>query len=299
MITLIDSNAVLETLPPTSYPGRELILEGQKSRWVVGRRTLIMGVLNITPDSFSDGGRYLKRGAAIDRAMTMVAEGADIIDVGGESTRPGAAPIPLDEEIKRVIPVIKELARRDVAISIDTTKAEVAREALECGVEMVNDISALTFDSEMAALCARYKCAVVLMHMRGTPVTMQQNVAYCDILGEVTDYLKSRIAYALSTGIELSRIAVDPGIGFGKSPEDNLKLINNLKRLENLERPIVLGASRKSFIGKALGRDVDGRFEGSAAAVAVGIAKGANIVRVHDVGAMRMVADMADAITGS
>ncbi|MFQ5329009.1 MAG: dihydropteroate synthase [Thermodesulfobacteriota bacterium] len=258
-----------------------------------------MGVLNITPDSFSDGGRYLERGAAIDRAMTMVEEGADIIDVGGESTRPGAAPVPLDEEIKRVMPVIQELAKRDVAVSIDTTKAEVARQALECGVEMVNDVSALTFDREMAPLCARYKCAVLLMHMRGTPVTMQQNVAYRDILDEVTDYLKERIDYACISGVERSRIAVDPGIGFGKSPEDNLKLINNLNRLESLERPIVLGASRKSFIGKALDRTVDGRFEGSAATVAVGIAKGANIVRVHDIGPMRMVADMADAIVNS
>lgn len=296
----IDGDSMLETASvSSSYPQRELILEGQKSRWVLGSRTLVMGVLNITPDSFSDGGRYLERGAAIDRALEMVEEGADIIDVGGESTRPGAASVPLDEEIKRVIPVIKELSQNDVALSIDTTKAEVARQALEYGVEMVNDVTALTFDREMAPLCARYKCAVVLMHMRGTPVTMQRNVTYRDILAEVTDYLKSRIAYALSSGIDLSRIAVDPGIGFGKSPEDNLKLLNNLNTLETLDRPIVLGTSRKSFIGKALGREVDNHLEGTAATVAVGIAKGAHIVRVHDVGAMRMVADMADAIIDS
>lgn len=258
-----------------------------------------MGVLNVTPDSFSDGGRYLERAAAIERALEMVEEGADIIDVGGESTRPGATPVPLDEELQRVIPVIEELSKGDIPLSIDTTKAEVAHQALECGVEMVNDVSALSFDREMASVCARYSPAVVLMHMRGTPMTMQRNVAYRNIVGEVTDYLRERIAYAVQRGVPLSRIAVDPGIGFGKSAEDNLRLLNHLNALEALGRPVVIGTSRKSFIGKALGREVEDRLEGTAATVALGIVRGAHIVRVHDVGSMRMVADMADAIMES
>ena len=272
------------------------VLEWGTHRLELGRRTQVMGILNVTPDSFSDGGKFYQVEEAVARGVEMAAAGADIIDIGGESTRPYSEAISPEAEMQRVVPVIETLAKKSVPLSIDTTKAEVARQALECGAEMINDVSALSFDPEMAPLCARYGAAVILMHMRGTPLTMQRQAAYGDLLTEVTGYLKNRIAYALRGGISPSCLAIDPGIGFGKSVADNLRLLNHLEVLEPLGRPVVVGTSRKSFIGKTLKCEVDERLEGTAATVALGIARGAHIVRVHDVASMRMVADMSDAV---
>jgi dihydropteroate synthase len=278
---------------------KEIVLEGRSRKWVLGNRTLIMGVLNVTPDSFFDGGRYLKLDAAVERALKMVEEGADIIDIGGESTRPGSKSVSLKEELKRVIPVIEELVRREIIVSLDTTKAEVARQALDIGVEIINDVSAMSFDKEMVSVCAKYRPAVILMHMRGKPFNMQYNVTYRDLLAEVFDYLRKRIEFAVNSGIPPSRIAIDPGIGFGKSAEDNLKLLKNICEFKTLGRPIIIGTSRKSFIVKTLGLEVDERLQGTAATIAVGILKGVNIVRVHDVKEIRRVVDMTDAIKES
>jgi dihydropteroate synthase len=257
-----------------------------------------MGILNITPDSFSDGGEFLNHDRALDHARRMMEEGADIIDVGGESTRPGAQPVSLEEERRRVIPLIEKFASRvDVPISIDTTKAGVAREALEAGAVMINDISALRFDMEMAPLASEHGVPIILMHMRGTPQTMQQHVVYDPLMSEIYSFLKERIAYAESVGIDSQKIIVDPGIGFGKSvPDDNLKIIKNLSFLKDLEKPILVGPSRKAFIGSVLELGVEEREEGTAAAISLAISNGANIVRVHDVKRMKRVVKMVDAI---
>ncbi len=287
------TNAIFNSLQ------KEIVLEGRSERWVLGNRTLIMGVLNVTPDSFFDGGRYLDRDAAIERAVDMVEEGADIIDIGGESTRPGSKSVSLKEELERVIPVVEELVRRGIKVSLDTTKAEVAKQALDIGVEIINDVSALSYDKEMVSVCAKYRPGVILMHMRGKPFNMQDDITYSDLLAEVFDYLRKRIEFVVNSGIPLSKIAIDPGIGFGKSEKDNLKLLKNISEFKSLGRPIVIGTSRKSFIGKTLDLGVEERLEGTAATVAVGILKGANIVRVHDVGEIRRVVDMTDAIKES
>lgn len=279
---------------------REWVFEVNGEKWIVGRRTLIMGILNVTADSFYDGGRYLKKGEAVKKALQMAEDGADIIDVGGESSRPGSKPVSLEEELKRVIPVIKEVAKKtDAAISVDTTKAEVARQAIDAGAQIVNDISAMRFDPAMTGVCAKNKVGVILMHMRGTPVTMQKDVKYADLISEIFNHLKDRVSFAVKAGIKKDRIAVDPGIGFGKGAEDNLKIIKRLSEFKSIGRPVVLGTSRKSFIGKILNLDVKDRLEGSIAAVAAGILNGASIVRVHDVKKTRMAADMADAVKNS
>ncbi|HWP81234.1 MAG TPA: dihydropteroate synthase [Bacteroidota bacterium] len=258
-------------------------------------RSFIMGVLNVTPDSFSDGGRYFDVGKAVDRALEMIDEGADFIDIGGESSRPGSDPIPADEEIKRTIPVIERLVGKGrVPISIDTSKAAVARVALEAGATIVNDISAMTFDEEMADVVSSHKATVVLMHMKGTPKTMQVNPSYTDVVAEVVEFLRKRIEFARARGID--QVIVDPGIGFGKTLEHNLRLIKELDALRSLDVPILVGTSRKSFIGTILGLPVEERLEGTAAAVAASILNGAHIVRVHDVKAMKRVAAVADAI---
>ncbi|NOX20532.1 MAG: dihydropteroate synthase [Nitrospirae bacterium] len=257
-----------------------------------------MGILNVTPDSFSDGGLYLDKQRAIDRAIRMVDEGADIIDIGGESTRPGAEPVELEEELRRTIPVIEAIsAKLDVPISIDTYKAEVARRAIEAGATMVNDISGLRFDPEMASVVAEYGVAVVVMHIKGTPRDMQKNPEYQDLFGEIIDYLKGSVEIAKKAGVPEERIIVDPGIGFGKKPEHNLQIINSLDRFGVLGRPILIGPSRKSFIGLVLGNlPPEERVEGTAAAVAISVFKGASIVRVHDVKAMTRVVRVAEAI---
>ncbi len=274
-----------------------MILRFKKKKLDLSSRTHIMGALNVTPDSFSDGGKFFKLEDAIRQGMRMAEEGADIIDVGGESTRPGADPVPIQEELSRVIPVIKSLSKKtDVLISIDTYKAEVARQALDAGVQMINDISALRFDSEMKKIASEYKVPINLMHIKGTPKNMQKDPFYGDVIGEITEYLKQSIKIAQDAGIHKGKIIIDPGIGFGKRLEDNLNILKNLRNLSILECPILIGCSRKSFIGKILDVSVEERLEGSLAALAVAVANGANIVRVHDVKESKRVVSLVDAI---
>jgi len=256
-----------------------------------------MGILNVTPDSFSDGGRHFDKAAAIRRAHQMVEEGADIIDIGGESTRPGSEPVPLEEEISRTIPVIEALAKNiKVPISIDTYKAEVAKRALDAGASIVNDISGLRFDPEMPKVVSQYKVPVVIMHIKGTPKNMQANPQYGALIPEIMDYLRASIMLALKFGIPEDKIIIDPGIGFGKAFEHNLEIIKNLHEFTLLEKPLLVGVSRKAFIGKILGdAPASERLEGTAAAVAISILNGANIIRVHDVKEMKKVALVADA----
>ncbi|VAX32569.1 Dihydropteroate synthase [hydrothermal vent metagenome] len=262
------------------------------------QKTYVMGILNVTPDSFSDGGLFLDGRSAIERALRMEAEGADIIDIGGESTRPGSEPVSPEEELRRTIPVIEAISGRlRIPVSIDTYKAEVARRAIEAGAAMVNDISGLRFDPEMADTLSQYDVALVLMHIKGTPRNMQKSPVYTNLFSEITDYLKESINMATERGIAKERIVIDPGIGFGKTLEHNLQIINNLDRLSPLCRPVLIGASRKSFIGRILNNaPASERLEGTAAAVAISVMKGANIVRVHDVREMSRVVKVADAI---
>jgi len=274
------------------------ILRCGKCTFDFAERTYIIGILNVTPDSFSDGGKFLDHRSALEHARRMAAEGADIIDVGGESTRPEARPVSLAEELKRVIPLIEKLVSQiDVPVSIDTTKADVAKEALDAGAVMINDISALRCDAKMAPLAADRGVPVVLMHMRGTPQTMQHRVVYEDLISEVYSFLKERIAYAESVGIDSQKIIIDPGIGFGKSvPDGNLKIIEKLSSFKKLGKPIMVGPSRKAFIGSVLNLGIEEREEGTAAAISLAINNGANMVRVHDVGKMKRVVKMVDAI---
>lgn len=259
-------------------------------------RTLVMGVVNVTPDSFSDGGLYLEPDKAISRGLELEDEGAAIIDVGGESTRPGARPIPAEEELRRVLPVVEGLARRlSIPLSIDTYKARVAEQAIAMGASMVNDISGLQFDAALAGVLARAGVPVVLSHIQGTPETMQRAPRYADLLGEVKASLQAGIALAERAGVSPDAIIVDPGIGFGKTAAHNLELLRRLSELQALGRPVLVGPSRKSFIGRVLGADglVE---EGTAAAVVAAILHGANLVRVHDVARLRWAVRMADAI---
>ncbi len=264
----------------------------------LGERTLVMGILNVTPDSFSDGGRFTAPEMAVDAGIRMVEEGADIIDIGGESTRPGSEPVSHEEELRRVIPVIRGLAGRvDIPLSIDTMKAGVAREALAEGAEIVNDVSSMGHDAGMAKVIADAGAAVILMHMRGTPKTMQiGDLTYRSLRGEIIAFLQRHIDEARMKGIETERIMVDPGLGFGKTAVDNVRLIKHLGELRVLGRPIVTGASRKSFIGHVTGGGPQERVEGTAAAVTAAIMNGSRIIRVHDVSAMKRVAAMADAL---
>jgi dihydropteroate synthase len=247
-----------------------------------------MGIVNATPDSFSDGGSFLEPGAAVDRALALVAEGAQIIDIGGESTRPGAQPVGIDEELRRVVPVVTRLAQQsEVCISIDTTKALVARQALDAGAHIVNDISGLTFDSQMPPVCAAAGAGVICMHIRGTPQTMQDDPCYQNVVEEVRRFLESRLTELEGLGISRTQLAIDPGIGFGKTAEHNLELLGNITRLRTLGRPVCIGHSRKRFLKKLLGRPVDERlFATVGVAVAVAL-QGAQIIRVHDVAATR------------
>ncbi|MCX7913297.1 MAG: dihydropteroate synthase [Thermodesulfovibrionales bacterium] len=262
------------------------------------KKTYIMGVVNVTPDSFSDGGLYFQKEAAIKHALKLIDDGADIIDIGGESTRPGSLPVTLDEEIRRTIPVVEELAKRTkIPISIDTYKAEVAKAALDAGASIVNDISALRFDSEMVQVVAKYKAPIILMHIKGTPQNMQVNPFYKDLIPEILDYLKESISLCKEAEIEEDKIIIDPGIGFGKTVEHNLEILANLKEFLSLNKPIAVGVSRKSFIGKILDdAPPSQRLEGTASAVAIAVFNGANIVRVHDVLEMSRVVKIAEAI---
>ncbi len=250
-----------------------------------GSRTLIMGILNVTPDSFSDGGTYADADAAAEMALEMAEHGADIIDVGGESTRPGAEPVSEAEELGRTLPVIERIRRHsDVPISIDTTKPRVAALAMEAGADIINDVSAFESDPAMAETAAETGAGVVLMHMRGTPRTMQRNPEYDAVVAEVLAYLEGRLRFAVAHGVEATRIAIDPGIGFGKRLEHNLELLRNLPVLASLGRPVLVGASRKSFIGTLTGRGGPAeRLAGSLGVAAWSILAGAHILRVHDV----------------
>jgi dihydropteroate synthase len=262
-----------------------------------GGRALVMGILNVTPDSFSDGGIYPDKDKAVARGLDMAAEGADILDIGGESSRPGSQPVSAKVEIERVVPVIRALRREiDLPISIDTTKAAVARAALEAGAGIVNDISALRFDPDMAATAARFGAAVILMHMQGTPRTMQDAPHYEDVLGEVRGFLKDRIHAVVEAGLPEESLIVDPGIGFGKRIEDNLALIDGLDAFLDLGRPICVGVSRKAFIGRILDLPVSDRLEGTIAAAVLCADRGAHILRVHDVGAVRRALRVAEAV---
>lgn len=263
----------------------------------VYERTHIMGVLNRTPDSFSDGGKYLNKKTAIGHVRRMIEDGADIIDIGGESTRPGSSSVSVEEELQRTIPIIRAISKEsDIPISIDTSKYEVALEAVREGASMVNDITGLRSDPKMAELIAGSGVAVCVMHMKGAPKNMQDNPVYKDLIGEIITSLKRSIDIALKAGVQPDRIVVDPGIGFGKTSEHNLEIIDRLRELCILRKPILIGASRKSFIGKVLNKDVEDRLMGTASSCALAISNGANIIRVHDVKEMVDVARIADAV---
>jgi dihydropteroate synthase len=265
----------------------------------LGPRTLIMGVLNVTPDSFSDGDRFLNPASAIERALQIAAEGADILDLGGESTRPGAQEISAEEELKRVLPVLDALAGSyPIPISIDTSKSTVALAALERGAAILNDITALKNDPEIGALAARYHAGLILMHMRGQPRNMQLLEPSPDILAETEAWSEAAVARAENLGVASDQIILDPGIGFGKTVQQNLELLRNLDRIAAKGFPILIGTSRKSFIGKILDKPAGSRIWGTAASVAAAAIFGAHIVRVHDVAEMRDVVNVVDAIIG-
>lgn len=262
----------------------------------IGGKTYVMGILNVTPDSFSDGGEAVTLEQALAKAERLIEEGADILDIGGESTRPGADPVPLEEELRRVVPVAQAVASRsDALISVDTYKPEVARRAVLAGAHIINDITGLG-DPEMARVAAETGAGVVIMHIKGEPRTMQEAPQYDDVVSEVMEFLRDRIDLALDAGVDRASIAIDPGIGFGKTVEHNLEILSRLEEFTSIGCPILIGTSRKSTIGKVLNLPVNQRVEGTAATVALGIAKGADIVRVHDVLEMARVAKMADAI---
>ena len=261
--------------------------------------TLIMGILNVTTDSFSDGGLFFDRGIAINHALEMEAAGADIIDIGGESTRPGAKPVLLEDELNRVIPVIEAIrSASDVCVSIDTYKADVAEKAIKAGANIVNDISGLQFDASMADVVKNNNVPVVIMHIKGTPREMQKDPHYDDLMQEVVAYFQERVEFCRQHGIKKENIILDPGIGFGKRSQDNFELLRELKQIADLGYPVLSGPSRKSFIGLTLDLPVEERVEGTAAAVTASILNGAKIVRVHDVQEMKRVVTIADNIRG-
>ena len=267
----------------------------------VGKKTYVMGILNVTPDSFSDGGKYLNAADAIHRLEVLIEGGADIIDVGGESTRPGAAPISAQEEIHRILPVLKawNQEKRNAILSMDTSKSEVADVALQQGASLVNDVTALRGDPEMGRVVARYQAGVVLMHMKGTPRTMQKDPSYENIVSEIIRFFEQRMEEAISCGIQENSIILDPGIGFGKKLVHNLEILRSLREFKTLGRPLLVGPSRKSFIGEILDLPIGERLHGTAAAVAVSILNGADILRVHDVAEMKQVAKVVDALQGN
>lgn len=263
----------------------------------IGPRPLVMGIVNVTPDSFSDGGTFLDPAAAVEHALRLVSDGTDILDIGGESTRPGAEPVTLDDELRRVVPVVAELAKRaGVPISVDTMKAEVARACLDAGAAIINDVSGFR-DAAMIAVAKEFRAGVVVMHMCGEPATMQQNPRYTDVVAEVTDYLQERLRVLGESGIPPEAVCLDPGIGFGKSLDHNLALLANLNAVASLNRPVCLGVSRKGFIGKLCGREMSGRDAGSLAVACFAAARGtAHVLRVHDVAGARDAAVLLESI---
>ncbi|MBN1397701.1 MAG: dihydropteroate synthase [Bacteroidetes bacterium] len=271
------------------------IFQFNDTKYGLASRTHIMGILNVTPDSFSDGGKYYDTDEAVERGIKLAEEGADFIDVGGESTRPGSESVSVEEEIRRVIPVIEKLARQVcVPISIDTYKADTAEAALEAGAIIINDVSAMTYDAKMISTAVKHNASVILMHMKGAPRTMQENPVYDNVTEEVKKYLGERMTAVKDAGIK--QVIVDPGIGFGKKFEHNIQLMQELRSFLSLGCPLLLGPSRKSFIGAILNLPADERIEGTAAAVTSCIMNGANIIRVHDVKEMKRVAMVADAL---
>lgn len=268
----------------------------------LGERTVVMGVLNVTPDSFSDGGKFLEPQPAAERALEMEREGADLLDVGAESTRPGSQAISVEEELKRVLPVLRTMrGRLRIPISIDTRKSEVAEAALTAGAELINDVSGLKYDARIAAVAAKYGAPLILMHVRGEPETMQKKAFARDVMSDVRNGLKASVAKACKAGVQKSQLVLDPGIGFGKSFEQNYELLRNLPRLAELGYPLMVGSSRKGFLGKTLARDSkpappEERIWGTAATVTASILNGAHIVRVHDVAEMVHVARVADCL---
>lgn len=275
-----------------------MIWRARQFRFEFPRPALVMGIVNVTPDSFADGGRYYKTEAAVDHALALAAEGADLLDVGGESTRPGAPPVPLDEELRRVIPVIEQLQGKvQAVISIDTVKPMVAREALRAGASLVNDVAANRTDPEMWHVVAEADAGYVAMHMKGNPLTMQQNPTYADVLGEVDAFFGDRLAQMEEAGVLPEQVALDVGIGFGKTVAHNLALLAGLERFRKWNRPLLLGVSRKSFIAHlAHGAPVSERLPGSLACACWGIQVGAQIIRTHDVAATRQALRLTEAI---
>ena len=254
--------------------------------WLLSKKkqSLIMGILNVTPDSFSDGGKYLEKNTAINHALEMMDQGADIIDIGGESTRPFSDPVSLKEEISRVVPVIEGIRKEsDVCISIDTTKSQVATAALNSGASVINDVSAMEVDPLMVDVALKFDCPLIIMHMKGTPKNMQDDPQYESLISDIKDYLLDRIDFIISKGINPKKIVIDPGIGFGKTVENNFEIIKNLNHFTTINFPVLLGASRKSFIGISLNLPEKDRLEGSLAANIIGLQNGAKIFRVHDV----------------
>jgi dihydropteroate synthase len=269
----------------------------RKRTFTLGKRTLLMGVLNVTPDSFSDGGLFFDKKTAIAHGLKMVEEGADFIDIGGESTRPGSKPLGLDEELRRVIPVIESLAKEaDAPISIDTYKSAVAKKAIEAGAQIINDISGLQLDPFLSQVAAKEDVPLVLMHIRGNPETMQKNIHYESLFSEIIHHLKDSIQRAESAGVESEQIIIDPGVGFGKTVEDNLLILKNLQEFKILGKPLLLGTSRKSFIGKILNADVTERLEGTISSIVVGVLNGAHVIRCHDVIQAKRAIAIADAV---
>lgn len=278
-------------------PEQDFTLKWDGHTLNLAQRTHIMGVINVTPDSFSDGGRYFQREKAIEHGLTMAQDGADIIDVGGESTRPYSKKISINEEIDRVIPVIETLDRElKIPISIDTYRAEVARQAIKAGASIINDISALRFDPDMISVAAESDVPVILMHMKGTPADMQENPTYDNLIEEILDFLRDAVDRAVKGGIRKEMIIVDPGIGFGKTFDHNLEILRDLTKFGSLERPILLGTSRKAFIGHILKKEVHERDTGTMATIAASVMKGAHIIRVHDVKKCVDTVKIADAI---
>ncbi len=257
-------------------------------------KPLIMGILNVTPDSFSDGGRFFKKEAALKRAKKMIKEGADIIDIGGESSRPGSLPVSQDEEERRTVPIIRELKEIEIPISVDTCKGEVAEKALAAGASMVNDITALS-DEKMVDVVKENDVPIILMHKKGEPADMQKDPVYDDVIFEIKEFLSGRIEYAENCGLSKDKIIIDPGIGFGKTTKHNLEILKNLKRFESLGKPVLVGASRKNFIGETLNLPLSDRLEGSLAVAVYALMNGANILRVHDVMETKRVARMVSA----
>ncbi len=276
---------------------RSFVFRARDKELALGRRTCLMGIVNVTPDSFSDGGHFEVPAVAVAHGLRLLEEGADILDIGGESSRPGADPISEQEEIDRVVPVIERIRLETrLPISVDTWKSGVARAAIRAGADIVNDISSLRFDPEMGGVARREKAGLVLMHMRGTPATMQTLPPSEDIIAEVVEGSRAAVSEAFKWGILRDRILLDPGIGFGKTAQDNLVLLNRLSFLDEFDLPVLVGPSRKSFLGTILNRPVQDRAMGTAAACSAAILRGAHVLRVHDVGPVRQISDVVDAI---